>query len=173
MNERDEIAFLRFLERFSFEVYPRRVPPDWVPFRARGEHHAKLPTEDVYLADTDIGPVHVDKVKRGPDKGMWRVDEVRSPVIYWERSTLNDDGEMLSGQIWAEIEITEQTGRQDPAPEKFRMRYLELERWVRAQFRRGDPKPYLVGPHTAREVNEGKRVLRVNEHKGGTVKVHR
>jgi hypothetical protein len=35
MNEEDERGLLHFLERFVLEVYPRRVPPDWVAFRAR------------------------------------------------------------------------------------------------------------------------------------------
>ena len=68
------------------EVYPRRVPPDWKTFRASQENLPQLPEEDLYLVASDIGPAIVDKVKRGPDKGFWRIDEVRSPVIFMERS---------------------------------------------------------------------------------------
>ena len=101
MVKADELAFMNFLERYVFEVYPRRVPPDWRPFRASAKAWEQLPDEDVYLVASDIGPALVDKIKRGPDKGSWRVDEVRSPVIFWERSRLNADGELLSGQLWA------------------------------------------------------------------------
>src|SRR6185436_9928663 len=126
MNEHDERALLQWLERFVLEVYPRRVPPDWQPFRARASHHDRLPAEELYLVATELGPAIVDKVKRGPDKGHWRIDEVRSPVIFWQRSRLNDDGELLSAQLWAELDITQQTGRKTAAPDQFRVLFTEL-----------------------------------------------
>src|SRR4051812_28267863 len=97
MVEEDEVAFLRFLERFVLEIYPRRIPEGWVPFRAAAAAHAQLPEEEVYLAAPEIGAVLVDQVKRGPDKGSWRVDEVRSPVIFWERCRRTEAGELLAG----------------------------------------------------------------------------
>lgn len=172
MNEDDERALLHWLERFVLEVYPRRVPPDWQTFRARGAEHEKLPAEELYLVATDIGAAIVDKVKRGPDKGHWRIDEVRSPVIFWKRCVLNDEGELLSGQLWAELDITEQTGRKNAAPDRFRALFKELEEHLSKTFRRGRPKPWLIGPATARAVKDG-LVLRVDEHRGGTVEVHR
>ena len=81
MSPDDEVAFFRFLERFVLEVYPRRVPPDWEAFRASQENIPRLPEEELYLVASEIGAAIVDKVKRGPDKGSWRIDEVRSPVI--------------------------------------------------------------------------------------------
>ncbi len=173
MNAEDEAAFARFLERFVLEVYPRRVPPDWVPFRASAKELSRFPEEDVYFVASDIGAAIVDKVKRGPDKGSWRIDEVRSPVIYWERSRLNEAGELVSGQIWAELEVTPQTGRRDPAPDRFRVRCLEIEEWLRRTFRKGDPKGFLIGPATARQVKEGSLSLRENHHFGRVVTVHR
>ena len=172
MNEDDERAMLHWLERFVLEVYPRRVPPDWTPFRARAADHAKLPEEDLYLVASELGPAIVDKVKRGPDKGSWRIDEVRSPVIFWKRSRLNDEGELTSAQLWGELDITAQTGRKNAAPDRFRLLFVELEQWLMKTFRRGNPKPWLVGPSTARAVKEG-LVLRIDEHRGGTVTVHR
>ncbi len=172
INEDDERAMLQWLERFVLEVYPRRVPPDWQAFRARASEHERLPPEELYLVASEIGAAIVDKVKRGPDKGHWRIDEVRSPVIYWQRSRLNDEGELLSAQLWAELDVTEQTGRKNAAPDRFRTLFREIEEWVSKTFRRGNPKPWLVGPATARAVKEG-LVLRVDEHRGGTVTVHR
>ena len=171
MNPEDEIAFLRYLERHVIKVYPRRVPPDWVEFRAHASTYDKLPLEDLYLAATDIGPVNVDKMKRGPDKGHWRVLEATSPVIYWDRSRLNDNNELQSGQLWAELEVTQQSGRRNPAPDKFRTLYNEVEAWMRRSYRRGDPKEFWIGPNAARQIKESALVLRDNEHKGSVVNV--
>jgi hypothetical protein len=170
--EEDEVAFLRFLERFSLEVYPRRIPADWKPFRAEAAAHARLPEEDVYLAASEIGDVIVDKVKRGPDKGSWRVDEVRSPVIFWERSRRTEEGELLAGQLWAETSITEQTGRRTAAPDRFRALVLEVEHWLKKTCRKSDPPGYLIGPRAARLAKEG-LALRGDEHKPSPVYVGR
>jgi hypothetical protein len=158
----DELQFLRFLEKFRLEVYPRRVPKDWKTFHAGPDVQGHLPAEDVYLAAADIGPVLVDPVKRGPDKGHWRVDEVRSPVIFYERSTLNEEGELLSGMLWAELDVTPQTGRRDSAPDRFRKLFLELEEYLRKTCRKSEPMGFLVGPHAARRYKEG-LVLRDRE----------
>jgi hypothetical protein len=173
MNREDEKALLQWLERFVLEVYPRRVPPDWKAFRARAAELERLPEDEVYFVASEIGPALVDQVKRGPDKGFWRIDEVKSPVIFWQRSVLNDDGELLSGQLWAELDVTAQTGRRDVAPERFRVLYLELEEHVRKVFRRGSPKPYLIGPSTARAAKAGEVKLRSEEHRGPEVTLHR
>ena len=46
MEGPDEEAFFRFLSQYNFEVYPRRVPPDWKPFRANEEAVGKLPDDE-------------------------------------------------------------------------------------------------------------------------------
>lgn len=171
MTSDDEVAFFRYLERFVLEVYPRRVPPDWKPFRATAENLPRLPDEEAYLAATELGPVLVDKVKRGPDKGAWRVDEVRSPVIFFERSRLNEEGELLSGKLWGELDITPQTGRKDAAPDRFRRLYLEIDEWVKKTFRKSSPKGFWIGPKAARAVKEG-LVLRDSAFRGETVRIH-
>ncbi|HYI02150.1 hypothetical protein [Hyalangium sp.] len=168
MAPEDEAAFFRFLERLVLEVYPRRVPPDWETFRASAENLPRIPEEDLYLVATELGAAVVDKVKRGPDKGFWRIDEVRSPVIFMERSRKNEEGELLSGVLWAELDITPQTGRKDAAPDRFRRLFLEIEEYLRKAFRKGDPKAFLVGPKAARLFKEG-LVLRDSAHRGGTV----
>ena len=168
MSPDDEVAFFRFLERFELEVYPRRVPPDWETFRANQENHPRLPDEDLYLVAVSVVPANVDEVKRVPDKGFWRIDEVRSPVIFMERCRMNEEGELLSGQLWAEMEVTPQTGRKDAASDQFRRLYRELEEYLKKTFRKGDPKAFLVGPKAARLYKEG-LVLRDSAHRGGTV----
>lgn len=172
MNPEDEATFVRMLERSVFEVYPRRVPPDWTTFRLTLSALDRVPEREVYLVASDLGPAQVDPIKRGPDKGHWRIDEVRSPVLFWERSVLNDDGELLSGQLWAELDVTSQTGRRDPAPAAFRARVLELTAWLTKTFRKGDPKGSWIGPATAREVKEGRLALREDTHAGRLVVPH-
>lgn len=167
----DERAFLRFLAPHRLEVYPRRVPADWKPFLASAERHEALPPE-VYLAAAELGPVLVDKVKRGPDKGAWRVDEVRSPVIFWGRSARNEEGELVSGELWAELDVTPETGRRTAAPDRFRRLFQEVENWLKKTCRRSDPVGFLVGPAAARAFKEG-LVLRQAGHRGKTVEPSR
>lgn len=158
----DELALFRFLEKYKLEVYPRRIPPDWKPFLAGPDTIAQLPEEDLYLAAAELGPVEVDAIKRGPDKGFWYVDAVRSPVIFFERSRKNEEGELVSGEIWAELEVTAQTGRRDAAPDKFRRMYLEIEEYLKKTCRKSEPMGFLIGPHAARLFKEG-LVLRDSE----------
>ena len=49
LDAEDERAFLRFLAQTPWEIYPRRVPPDWKPFLATPETLDRLPME-LYLA---------------------------------------------------------------------------------------------------------------------------
>ena len=171
MSPDDEVAFFRAIGRLDLEVYPVRVPPDWKPFRADETTLDRIP-EDLYLGAKGLGEVIVDKVKRGKDKGSWRVDEVRSPVIYMERSRLNEAQELLSGKFWAELDITPQTGRRNAAPDRFRRVFLEVEEWLKKSFRRSEPVGFWVGPKTARLFKEG-LVLRNSEFRGGTVRPFR
>lgn len=158
----DEVHFFRFLERFKLEVYPRRIPPDWKTFIASPAVVPQLPEEELYLAAAQVGNVLVDPVKRGPDKGFWHVDEVRSPVVYFERSRLNEEGELVSGSLWAELDVTPETGRKMSAPDQFRKIVLEIEQWLKKTCRGSEPKGFLVGPHAARLYKEG-LVLRDSE----------
>ncbi|HSP20408.1 MAG TPA: hypothetical protein VLQ79_12885 [Myxococcaceae bacterium] len=171
LDAEDERGLLRFLAQTPYEVYPRRVPPDWTPFIARPEMHDRLPPE-LYLAAADLGPVLVDRVKRGPDKGALRVDEVRSPVVFWERSQLDEDGALRAGQLWAELEVTPQTGRRDAAPDRFRRRFSELDSWLKKTCRRSEPVGWLIGPSAARRAREG-LVLRAAGHRGEVLRPFR
>lgn len=172
MTAEDEQAFLRSLRRFELEVYPARVPPAWKVFIAGAETWIQMPEEAAYLAASQIGPVLVDRIKRGPDKGAWRVDEVRSPVIYFERSRINSEGELTSGELWAELNWTPQTGRRRAAPDRFRSMVLEIEEELRRRYHRSEPKGFFIGPNAARLVKSG-LVLRDSEHKGGIVQPYR
>ena len=166
MNPDDEVAFVRRLEKYFFEVYPRRIPPEWETFRANLKTFPQFPEEELYLVASDIGPAIVDKYKRGKDKGFWRVDEVNSPVIFWERSKRDEEGRLMSGQMWAELDITPQTGRKNAQSDDFRLRYLEIESWVKKDFRKADKRGYFIGPHAAREIKQKGLKLVENWHWG-------
>lgn len=172
MTEADEKAFLRFLAQYRLEVYPVRIPPNWKPFLAAEEVLPDLPEDACYLAAADIGPVLVDKVKRGKDKGAWRVDEVRSPVIFFERCRMNEEGELVAGKLWAELDVTPQTGRRDAAPDRFRSLVLEVEEFFKKRFRKGDRHGFWIGPDAARRSKEGV-VLRDSERHGATVQPYK
>lgn len=171
MTEADEKAFLRHCEGLSLEVYPVRVPPDWETFRATEANQQRLPDE-AYLVATEIGPALVDPIKRGPDKGLWRIDEVRSPVVFYRRSRVDEDGALRAGTAWAEIEVTPETGRKNPAPERFRRLVVELEGWFKKQFRKSDPKGFYIGNHAAREHKGGLKLL-TDEHRAKSIRVHK
>jgi len=168
----DELAFFRAITGLKLEVYPVRIPPDWKPFPADEHAVGRLPEDAAYLAASQVAPVKVDRVKRGPDKGAWRVDEVRSPVIYFERSRKDEDGVLLSGKAWAELDITPQTGRSDPAPERFRQLFLELEGWFKRTCRKSEPMGFWIGPHAARLYKEG-LVLKDAQPRGKVVRPFR
>jgi hypothetical protein len=172
LTPEDEQALFRAIEGLALQVYPVRIPPDWKPFAARAETLEQLPDEALYLAAPQFGPVQVDKVKRGPDKGAWRVDEVRSPVIYYERSRINDEGELASGKLWAELDVTPQTGRRDAAPERFRRTFQEVEAWFKRACRKSEPAGFWIGPQAARRSKEG-LVLRDAERNGARVRPYR
>ena len=45
----------------------------------------------------------VHPIKRGPDRGMLKIEEIPSPVFHYERSLLNEAGELEGGRLWAEL----------------------------------------------------------------------
>jgi hypothetical protein len=175
MDAEDERGFLRLLSPDRYEVYPRRIPADWRPFLAAPDGHERLPPEDVYLHAADLGPALVDAVKRGKDKGTWRIDEVRSPVIFWERCVpdVDEPGTLRSGQLWAELDVTSQTGRKSAASDRFRARFLALQESLRKAYRTSNPRGFLIGPSVARAVKAGSLRLKENVHWGRDVTVHR
>jgi hypothetical protein len=113
--------------------------------------------------------LQVDKIKRGPDKGKLRVDEIRSPVIFWERCVQEVPGELLCGQLWAELEVTPETGRRKAAPDAFRTLYLEIESRIKKSYRKGHPKGYWVGKEAAAAFKAGRLKLLVSRLKPAPV----
>ena len=172
LDAEDERAFLRFLAQTPYEVYPRRVPPDWKPFLAAPE---------------TLRPASARALPRGgrPRSGAGGPGEARAGqgALAGRRGALT--GRLLgalaarrgrallvSGELWAELDVTPQTGRRDAAPDRFRRRFAELEDWLKKTCRRSEPVGWLIGPSAARRAREG-LVLRAAGHRGEVLRPFR
>ncbi|MCL2013117.1 MAG: hypothetical protein FWG75_10075 [Cystobacterineae bacterium] len=159
MLPEDEKAFVHMLEPYALEAFPRRIPSGYESLKVCLHNFERLPQEALYLFLSKAAPLLVDKIKRGPDKGKLRVDEIGSPVIFWERCVQAAPGELLCGQLWAELEVRPETGRRKAAPDVFRTLYLEIESRIKKSFRRGNPKGYWVGKEAAMAHKAGRLKL--------------
>jgi hypothetical protein len=168
MTAEDEVAFLRAIEPVKFEVFPEAWPRDFRPFVACAGS-APLVTDDAYyLALPSLGEMVTREIRRGPHKGMREVDEVRSPVMHWERSRVDEDGELRSGRIWAELEIAGDRQKLMTKPDLLRSAFDRLRAVFRKHYHHSDPAGFFVGPFASRRAHEG-LVLREAGRKGETV----
>ncbi len=169
----DEVALFRALSHQALTLYPELVPPG---YRAPPVGEALPPAlvaGAYYLAAERLGPVVVHPVKRGPDKGLLAIEEIPSPVLHLERSLTAENGELVAGGIWAELDITDDPVSREGKHRGLRAIYEELQDWLRKSFRRSDPKGWWVGPAAARRWKGGGLVLREAGYKGRTIDVWR
>jgi hypothetical protein len=168
----DERAVFRLLARHSVTLFPELVPPDWVAPRV---DDALLPSaldlDAYYLAFEELGPVIVHPVKKGPDKGMLKIEELPSPVFHYERSVRNEAGELVGGRLWAELDVHETATGPVGKPRRLHVVFDEIHQLFKKNWRRSDPKGWWVGPAAARAWKSDKLVLREPGHKGGTLGV--
>jgi hypothetical protein len=138
------------------------------------ERPALLGEEAYYLAVERLGPVVVHLVKRGRGKGMLEIEEIPSPVFHYERSVRNEAGELVSGRLWAELDVTDDASdRGRGKPRALRALFDEVHQFFRKSWRRSDPKGFWVGPHAAAAWKRGDLVLREAGYKGRLVGVWR
>jgi hypothetical protein len=162
----DERALFRQLARHAVTVYPELVPPGYqAPVLAEGLA-GELPDPAYYLAVERLGPVIVHPVKRGPDKGMLKIEEVPSPVFHYERSVRNEDGELVAGRLWVDLDGADAATSEPGKPRALRHIFDEIHNWCRKTLRRSDPKGYWVGPRAAEGWKRGELRLREPGHKG-------
>ncbi len=166
MLAEDERALFRRLSRQGLTVYPELVPPGYRPAPADEVLVPALDAAAYYLAVERLGPVVVHPVRRGPDKGMLEIEEVPSPVLHYERSLPNGEGELVSGRIWAELDVTDEPGTRFGKPQALRSVFDEIHVFFRKVFRRSEPKGIWVGPAAARAWKSEGLVLREAGHKG-------
>lgn len=154
MGPEDERAFLRELGPLGLELYPRVVPPDWQAPRVDETLAGRLDEPEYYLGVPEAGDVTVDKIKRGPNKGKLMILEVISPVIFFERSLL-EDGVLRSGQLWAELQVSGDVQRRvQKAPVVERV-FRRVEEIVARRARKSQPVGWLVLPEASRMYAEG------------------
>ena len=169
----DERALFRHLARHGLTVYPELVPPGYAPRKVEEGLAATLAEPACYLALERLGPVVVHPVKRGPDKGMLEIEEIPSPVLHYERSVRNEDGELVSGRLWAELDVTDDAESRRGKPLALKHLFDDVHQLFRKSWRRSDPKGFWVGPVAAAAWKRGELVLREAGHKGRKMGVWR
>jgi hypothetical protein len=173
MLPEDEQALFRHLARRELTLYPELIPPGHAPLRVDEHAVEALDLPAYYLAAERLGPVVVHPVKRGPDKGMLVVEEVPSPVFHYARSVRNEAGELVSGRLWAELDVTDDANDKRGKPLALRALFDEIQQLFRKSWRRSDPKGFWVGPHAGGAWKRRELVLREAGHKGRLVGVWR
>jgi hypothetical protein len=167
MAEEDERELMRRLEPFQLELWP--VFSDAGFSAPRIDAQTGLLDAAYYLA---VGDVTGYAIKRGKERGKWKIDEVASPVIYFARSLPDEEGELRSGCFWAETEAAGDNARTGGKPVQFLRVVRELHETIKSRYRRSSPVrglTYFIGPACARSG----RALREEGRKGEPVHVYR
>jgi len=165
MAREDELDLFRRLEPRELALWPEFVPRGYSAPRLRAELAQGLDGEAYYLA---LGDVQAHPVKRGPSRGLLKIDEVLSPVIHFQRSLPDEEGELRSGHFWAELEASGDLSRLGGKPPAFHRLVRELQEILKGRYRRSQPAGFYIGPAAARLAQAG-TPLRVAGRKGGLV----
>jgi hypothetical protein len=169
----DELSLFRLIARHDIAVYPELVPPGYQAPRADETSVAALVEPAYYLAFERLGPVVVHPIKRGPDKGLLKIEEIPSPVFHYERSLMNEVGELTGGRLWAELVVTGSTEDVRGKSRGLTHAFDEIHDFFKKSWRRSDPKGYWVGPRAAEAHKQKGLTLREPGHKGRTYGVWR
>lgn len=179
MAEEDERELLRRIEPLRLELWPELIDP--ADPRVRSPHSAPVPvagaatelTEPAYYLAA--GDVIGYPIKRGQNRGRWKIDEVKSPVVYFSRSLFDEEGQLRSGFFWAETEMGGDQSRIGGKPPRFAAVVRELQDVVKSRFRKSSPvngTTYFIGPAAARLAHSG-TPLRESGRTGTLVRVYR
>ncbi len=175
MSPEDEIAFFRALEPHGLTILPEIVPADFTPLPVTGELARTLEGPSHYLAAERLGPIELREIERGRNRGSFDVDEIRSPVIHYERSILTprpaqpspsvtEGSELQAGRVWAELVVSGNVRENIGKSESFRQLFEELRAYLK-RWRRSQPIGAFIGPGAARLYSSGVR-LRGEGRKG-------
>src|SRR2546430_1034588 len=112
MAEEDERELLRRLEPQRLELWPVLSDPGFsAPLVSSG---TRLVEPAYYLAAGDVTGY---PIKKGPERGKWKIDEVVSPVIFLQRSLPDESSALRSGYFWAETEAAGDNARTGGKPQ--------------------------------------------------------
>ena len=148
MSAEDERELLRRLEPLRLELWPVFSDPGFSASLVTGE--TQLTDEAYYLAAGDVTGY---PIRKGKDRGKWKIEEIASPVIYLSRSLHDENGELRSGYFWAETESAGDNARTGGKPVAFLRTVRELQEVIKARYRRSSPVhglTYFIGPACAR-----------------------
>jgi hypothetical protein len=171
MTAEDEVAFLRAIEPIGFEIYPETLPRGYRPVPATAQAAALLVDAAHYLALPSAGEIVMREIRRGPHRGLLEIDEIRSPVIHWERCRMEDD-ELRSGCLWAELDVSGDRQHLATKPDLLRSVFERVRSHFKKHHHHSKPAGFFVGPVTARRAHEGLE-LREAGRKGGQVVPYR
>jgi len=170
MAPEDEREVLRRLGYLKLELWPELTEP---------QHRAPVCDAGTPLVDAAYylaaGDVLAYPIKKGQHRGRWKIDEVKSPVVYFARSLVDEEGQLRSGYFWAETEMSGDNSRMGGKPAQFLRAVRELQQMLKSRFRRSAPVKgtvYFVGPAAAR-LSQAGTPLREAGRKGELVRVHR
>jgi hypothetical protein len=158
----DEVALFRRLAQYSLTLYPELVDPHQPPLPLDGDAPAKLELTAYYLAAEQLGPVEIYPIKRGPNRGSFGIDEIRSPVIHYERS-LRDGDKLIAGRMWAETVVAQSTEANVGKSEAFRQLFSKVREQIK-RFQRSQPVGAFVGPQAARLHKTGVILMGAGRH---------
>jgi len=167
MAEEDERELLRRLEPLRLEVWPVLSEPGFSAPVASAETTLVEPA--YYLAAGDVTGY---PIKKGPERGKWKIDEVVSPVIFLQRSLPDEHAELRSGYFWAETEAAGDNARTGGKPIALLRAVRGLHDLIKSRYRKSSPVrglTYFVGPACARAGTP----LREEGRKGERVTVYR
>ena len=166
----DEREVLRRLASLELELWPELTDPNHRPPLCNAD--TPLVERAYYLAAGDVVGY---PIKKGQNRGRWKIDEVKSPVVYFARSEMDEEGQLRSGYFWAETEASGDNSRIGGKPARFLHAMRELQQAIKSRFRRSTPvkgTTYFVGPAAARLAESG-TPLREAGRKGELVRVYR
>lgn len=148
MTAEDERELLQRLMPLRLELWPVFSEPGMRAPLVSGD--TELVDPAYYLAAGDVTGY---PVKKGKERGKWKIDEVASPVIYFSRSLPDEAGELRSGYFWAETEASGDNARTGGKPLPFLRAVRELHETIKSRYRKSSPVrglTYFVGPACAR-----------------------
>jgi hypothetical protein len=170
MADEDERELLRRIEPLRLELWPELTDPSQRAPLAGAVTVLSDPA--YYLAAGDVTGY---PIKRGHNRGRWKIDEVKSPVVYFSRSLLDEEGQLRSGFFWAETEAGGDQSRVGGKPPRFGTVVRELQDIVKSRYRKSSPvkgTSYFVGPAAARLAQSG-TPLREAGRGGDLIRVYR